>query len=75
MDNIDKIPMPDRSLLNKEYFKPKISYNKIMGERVVEAGLMTSRGCPYKCAFCSASAFWNKIRFHSPKYVAKEIKY
>jgi magnesium-protoporphyrin IX monomethyl ester (oxidative) cyclase len=74
-EDIDSIPFPDRSMLNKEYFKPKLSYNKVRGKEVIETGMLTSRGCPYKCAFCSASAFWSRIRFHSPKYVAEEIKY
>lgn len=36
--------------------------------------LMTSRGCPYKCTFCSSSAFWKKARFHSAEYVVNEIE-
>jgi anaerobic magnesium-protoporphyrin IX monomethyl ester cyclase len=27
--------------------------------------IFTARGCPYKCKFCSSSAFWKKTRFHS----------
>jgi anaerobic magnesium-protoporphyrin IX monomethyl ester cyclase len=36
--------------------------------------LFTSRGCPYKCAFCSSSAFWKKTRFFSAEYVVDEIE-
>jgi magnesium-protoporphyrin IX monomethyl ester (oxidative) cyclase len=74
MKNIDILPIPNRHLLNKKYFLKKKSYNKIHGEEVIETGIITSRGCPYKCSFCSSSAFWNRIRFHSPKYIAKEIE-
>ncbi len=35
--------------------------------------LFSSRGCPYKCAFCSSSAFWAKTRFFSAEYVVREI--
>jgi radical SAM superfamily enzyme YgiQ (UPF0313 family) len=35
----------------------------------------TSRGCSYKCAFCSSSAFWKKIRFFSAEYVVSEIEH
>jgi radical SAM superfamily enzyme YgiQ (UPF0313 family) len=36
--------------------------------------MFTSRGCPYKCAFCSSTAFWKKTRFHSADYVVAEIE-
>uniref|UniRef100_A0A6M3ISP9 Putative radical SAM superfamily protein n=1 Tax=viral metagenome TaxID=1070528 RepID=A0A6M3ISP9_9ZZZZ len=36
--------------------------------------LFTSRGCPYKCVFCSSSAFWNKTRVFSAEYVVDEIE-
>jgi anaerobic magnesium-protoporphyrin IX monomethyl ester cyclase len=37
-------------------------------------GVITSRGCPYRCVFCASTAFWNRIRFHSAEYVVAEIK-
>lgn len=37
--------------------------------------LFSSRGCPYKCAFCASSAFWEKTRFFSAEYVVKEIEF
>jgi radical SAM superfamily enzyme YgiQ (UPF0313 family) len=36
--------------------------------------LFTSRGCPYKCLFCSSSVFWNKTRAFSAEYVVDEIE-
>ncbi len=36
--------------------------------------LFTSRGCPYKCAFCSSSSFWGKTRTLSAEYVVGEIE-
>ena len=35
--------------------------------------ILTSRGCPYRCVFCSASCFWEGIRLFSPEYVVDEI--
>lgn len=55
---IDKIPFPARDLLEIE----KITH------------MMTSRGCPYQCIYCSSSSFWGSYRFHSPEYVIGEIK-
>jgi anaerobic magnesium-protoporphyrin IX monomethyl ester cyclase len=37
--------------------------------------LFTSRGCPYKCAFCSSTAFWGKTRMFSAGYVVEEIEH
>jgi radical SAM superfamily enzyme YgiQ (UPF0313 family) len=31
--------------------------------------IVTSRGCPHNCAFCSSRAQWGKQRFHSAEYV------
>jgi len=73
--DLDKLPIPNRKFLDKRYFLPKVSYNKIRGKRVIEAGMLTSRGCPYRCVFCSTSLFWNRVRFHSSERVAKEIGY
>ena len=36
--------------------------------------MLTGRGCPYRCRFCSTAIFWNKVRFHSAEHVCDEIK-
>ncbi len=37
---------------------------------------MTSRGCPYRCGFCSSQNMWTrKVRFFSINRVMQEIKY
>lgn len=35
--------------------------------------IFTSRGCPYKCAFCASTRFWPKVRFFNAEYVVREI--
>jgi radical SAM superfamily enzyme YgiQ (UPF0313 family) len=46
---------------------------KLYGEN---AGvLFTSRGCPYRCVFCSRSVFGRRWRGHSPGYVLAEIEH
>jgi radical SAM superfamily enzyme YgiQ (UPF0313 family) len=37
--------------------------------------ILTSRGCPYHCNFCSSKTFWNGVRFHSAEYFINEVKY
>jgi len=35
--------------------------------------VMTSRGCPFHCRFCTARAHWQGVRWHSAEYVMAEI--
>ncbi len=37
--------------------------------------IFSSRGCPYKCSFCSSAAFWKKTRFYSAEYVVREVEH
>lgn len=69
--DLDSIPPPDRSIFARKHFYPKMIWgNKVLG------GLLTSRGCPYNCVFCSSSTHWgHSIRFFSPTYVVEEVKY
>lgn len=36
--------------------------------------IISSRGCPYNCVFCSSTRFWKKTRFFSAEYVVSEMK-
>lgn len=70
---LDNIPIPDRGFINKEYRKPRLAFWG--GEYYLKMDfIMTARGCPYKCTFCSTSKFWQTFRLHSPKRVFDEIK-
>jgi len=69
---LDKIPIPDRSFLDPSYFKPRpIFFTNEIGR---EGHILTTRGCPYRCAFCSTSVFWQKVRAHSVERVCEEVK-
>lgn len=38
--------------------------------------IITSRGCPASCSFCSSPRFWGKgLRFRSPRSIVDEIRY
>ncbi len=70
---LDKVPIPDKSLVDKRYMEPR--WSPFHQKNVRMMPIMTSRGCPYTCVFCSTSIFWQRIpRFHSPEYVYREIK-
>jgi radical SAM superfamily enzyme YgiQ (UPF0313 family) len=72
IENLDDLPHPDWSLVDKRYFK--YGPDSTFGEFGVSGNILTSRGCPYKCLFCSTTQFWSKLRFHSADYVVDEIQ-
>jgi radical SAM superfamily enzyme YgiQ (UPF0313 family) len=38
--------------------------------------IVTSRGCPFSCRFCSSPSFWGRrVRFRSPRSIVDEIRY
>lgn len=36
--------------------------------------LITSRGCHYRCTFCSGARYWSKVRYFSAGHVVEELK-
>lgn len=45
------------------------------GECGVEVPILTSRGCPFNCHFCSSQNYWGKTRWHSAEYFLGEVRY
>ncbi len=73
VDNLDKLPLSARDLLNSSYYRlPTISGRWSFDP----AGpIITSRGCPHNCRFCSSYALWkSRIRFFSAERVVEEIE-
>jgi radical SAM superfamily enzyme YgiQ (UPF0313 family) len=67
IEDLDSIPFPDRSLIDMNIF-----HRKVEGHRCF--GIIGSRGCCYKCAFCDRSLFGEKIRVRSVDNIVSEIK-
>jgi anaerobic magnesium-protoporphyrin IX monomethyl ester cyclase len=64
--NIDDIPFPSRDLLPMQLYK----FNGVK-----YTTMLTSRGCPFKCSFCSSSRlFGGYWRGRSPENVLEEMK-
>lgn len=64
IQNLDELPIPARHLF------PMDSYPKFR-----RGSISTSRGCPFRCIFCSASAFnGHKVRYHSVERILEEIE-
>lgn len=63
--NLDELPFPARHRL--------LFYSAF---DVKDLGCMiTTRGCPWRCAFCSSRNFWQKkVRFRSPENIVAELR-
>ena len=67
ISDIDKLPFPARDLIDFKSYGYDIEGGKA-------TTIITSRGCPFKCAFCSKDVWQGKVRFHSIEYVYNELK-
>ena len=76
LEDLDSLPFPARDLLPmKEYFAA-VKENPLRGEIYKPwAEILTSRGCPYSCVFCTHHIVWGrKWRGRSPENVVDEIE-
>ena len=76
VQNLDELPFPAKHLLpqNAHYGHFWYGGHKIALKNL--SGMITSRGCPFGCTFCSCTAFsGRKIRVRSPENVVKEMEY
>ncbi|MHA2363725.1 MAG: B12-binding domain-containing radical SAM protein [Candidatus Hodarchaeales archaeon] len=65
--NINELPFPARHLLPMDKYR-------IFGSSFPATTMITSRGCPYNCEFCSVSSFYGaKWRTRSPENIAAEM--
>ncbi|MFA5276313.1 MAG: cobalamin-dependent protein, partial [Candidatus Omnitrophota bacterium] len=74
IEDLDTLPLPARHLLSMEkYFGLKSSHGSRGRKKF--SPVITSRGCPAGCTFCSASSVWGKrFRARSAESVIKELK-
>lgn len=74
IQDLDSLPFPARHLLNMEkYFGLPTSHGKRRHIRF--SPIVTSRGCPANCTFCTAHKVWGKpFRKRSPENVLKEMR-
>jgi anaerobic magnesium-protoporphyrin IX monomethyl ester cyclase len=69
IENLDSLPFPARHLISMEDYRR----TKLGGRDITP--LVTSRGCPYQCAFCASSHFFGtKVRVRSVPSVLNELE-
>ena len=62
IERLDEIPFP--------------AWEKIDLRRYAGYGMMTSRGCPYPCTFCSVAPVWNWATYsRSPQSIVDEMEH
>lgn len=66
LDDLDRLPLPAR------YLDRSVGLDhELQSEFIV-----TTRGCPSACHFCSSPDFWGRrVRFRSPDAIVEEIRY
>lgn len=62
MASLDSLPFPTISDFPLEYYKD------------LSIPILSSRGCFYRCSFCSERAFWKSFRYRSGNNVYNEFK-
>jgi radical SAM superfamily enzyme YgiQ (UPF0313 family) len=67
--DLDEIPFPARHLLPMDHYK-------ILNMKLHTTTMISGRGCPMQCSFCSSAAMHgNKLRIRSPENVVDEMEH
>lgn len=71
IENLDELPFPAWHLFPLKKYR-LFSFDEIKTPAMIISG---SRGCPYRCTFCSLLIMGNRRRKRSPKNIADEFFY
>ena len=66
-ENLDDIPFPAWHLFSLT------DYNR--NPKRIQLPIMTARGCPHKCIFCTIPSIFVKYRYRSPKNIVDELEH
>jgi radical SAM superfamily enzyme YgiQ (UPF0313 family) len=67
IEDLDSLAFPARHLIN-----PNIYVRE--GDVEPSISILTMRGCPYICIYCVKDVMGKKVRYHSPEYIAAQIR-
>lgn len=73
--NLDALPFPARDMLGMENYEKACITHGVFQTQSMAASVITSRGCPKGCVYCSSSIFWGRrFRPRSPENVLDELE-
>jgi anaerobic magnesium-protoporphyrin IX monomethyl ester cyclase len=70
IEDLDRVPFPCREMFDNEAYERY--YTRSFG--YTTTSVITSRGCPFQCDFCSKPVFGSRFRSRSAANVADEIE-
>lgn len=75
--DLDSIPWPDRKDTQSYVYRPRHYIARALDpEKIKIATIVGSRGCPWKCSFCSTKILWgNRARYRSVEDIIAEMRY
>lgn len=73
IESLEDLPFPARDKLEMDKYIPSPGTGNYM--RLPTTGIMASRGCPYRCNYCSKGVWGETIRFRSIENVLSEIEH
>lgn len=72
IEDLDSLPYPDRDFVHpKRYSILKEGHG---GTKYIWTSILSSRGCPFSCRFCTSNLWKRKWRYRSAKDVLDEIE-
>lgn len=71
LDDLDTLPFPDRRLIPYRRYVPDPGNYY----RLPSSGILYSRGCPYRCAYCSKSVFQQWLRYRRIEPFLAEVRH
>lgn len=76
LTDLDSLPLPARHLLPmREYLRYRAPHGTVV-RRHPCTNMITSRGCPARCSFCSIHTVWGRrFRWHGAGRVMQEIEH
>lgn len=76
IEDLDALPWPARDLLGMEHYRRFCTTHGAFQSRRLAASVISSRGCPRGCLYCSSSVYWGKrFRARSPEGVVDELEH